>query len=79
MHLFPRLLAPLESLLAQVRHGLTFTRYCHYHYGILNGKTAGPGGNYILRTIDCKTQIIGVAINEVLNADNSIDLCTIPE
>jgi len=39
----------------------------------------GAGGNHILRNVDCKRQLWGVAIKGVLNAKNSIDQCTIPE
>jgi len=34
---------------------LVFTRYCYYQYCMLNDKAGKPGGNRILRSIDCST------------------------
>ena len=48
---------------------------------MLNGKTGGgAGGNHILRNSDCKIKPRGGgAMKEVLNANNRVDRCTIPE
>jgi len=56
-----------------VAHTLAFPRYCYYQYCVLNGITGRPGGEHILRNIDCEIQRGGVAMNEVLNAKDSID------
>jgi len=58
---------------------LAFTRYWQYqyHYCMLNKKTGGSEGNHILPNLDCKLQ--RGAIKEVSSAQNSIDLCRIPE
>jgi len=40
---------------------------------MLNGKTGGAGENHRLRNIECEIHLGGVAIKEVLNANNGID------
>ena len=40
---------------------------------MLNGNTGGAGGNHILRNIDSNIHLGVGAINEELNANNSID------
>jgi len=59
---------------------LAFTRYRHDQSCMLNGKTGGAGENHILRNIDCEnTARGGCKLEEVLNANTSIDQCTISE
>jgi len=60
-------------------HAVAFTQYCRYQYCMLNGKAGGAGESHRMRNIDCKIQRGRGAIQEVLNAKNSIDQCIIPE
>jgi len=67
----------ISARLVRVLHhhqpfSLAFTRYCHYQYCMLNGKTGRTEGNHILRNIDCEVQRGGGALKKVLNDTDMI-------